>query len=324
MGTAHGGSSPLARGLLVRRGAQRVPRGIIPARAGFTIRFATGPGRDWDHPRSRGVYVTRSNIVNVTYGIIPARAGFTLAARARLLPRRDHPRSRGVYACALWRRSGVGGSSPLARGLLSTYRGIFERDRIIPARAGFTYKPSQLRCFDADHPRSRGVYANIAEDGATGDGSSPLARGLPVGGWCFLLTGRIIPARAGFTPTGSVRPGLKPDHPRSRGVYADFAWTGNEERGSSPLARGLPEGGVGHVCMVGIIPARAGFTTASPAAVSSTWDHPRSRGVYKIQSLPRSWRTGSSPLARGLPSCPKALKTPGGIIPARAGFTPGP
>ena len=72
-------------------------------------------------------------------------------------------------------------------------------------------------------------------------------------------------------------------------------------RGSSPLARGLLIEGPRGTRVVGIIPARAGFTRALPLP-------------------PRSLR-GSSPLARGLrPSgCGRAQL--GGIIPARAGFT---
>ena len=90
-----------------------------------------------------------------------------------------------------------------------------------------------------------------------------------------------------------------------------------------------------------IIPARAGFTARAPAAGSAPPDHPRSRGVYpSSRSSPtgspdhprsrgvyvhsqvkRSPRTGSSPLARGLPMQRKHLWIPRRIIPARAGFT---
>ena len=53
------GSSPLARGLQPPLGARYRGRGIIPARAGFTVGCSVGRGFGWDHPRSRGVY-TRS------------------------------------------------------------------------------------------------------------------------------------------------------------------------------------------------------------------------------------------------------------------------
>ena len=51
-------------------------------------------------------------------------------------------------------------------------------------------------------------------------------------------------------------------------------------------------------------------------------DHPRSRGVYLRRSSLMKKYTGSSPLARGLPPRPTAPGSSGGIIPARAGFTP--
>ena len=52
--------------------------------------------------------------------------------------------------------------------------------------------------------------------------------------------------------------------------------------GSSPLARGLLQdvARAGHTG--GIIPARAGFTTAPVQDVARAGDHPRSRGVYGI------------------------------------------
>ena len=73
----------------------------------------------------------------------------------------------------------VSGSSPLARGLLGDVGGDDEAGRIIPARAGFTAGGDDLEGLVADHPRSRGVYAVLADGAALAD--------------------RIIPARAGFT-----------------------------------------------------------------------------------------------------------------------------
>ena len=152
-------------------------------------------------------------------------------------------------------------------------------------------------------------------------GSSPLARGLhrlmPRTG----LRTRIIPARAGFTRApGPWRTGVG-DHPRSRGVYAGSVQCGASTRGSSPLARGLPNGTGIVAASVGIIPARAGFTHALVAGPLPGEDHPRSRGVYVSISAVSPSMFGSSPLARGLhiPPCPDDGGT--GIIPARAGFT---
>ena len=92
--------------------------------------------------------------------------------------------------------------------------------------------------------------------------------------------------------------------------------------GSSPLARGLPHHDLPIIRRLRIIPARAGFTGGGQFRREGLEDHPRSRGVYGRAA--RGWRgsAGSSPLARGLPGESPRHPTLGGIIPARAGFTP--
>ena len=152
------GSSPLARGLLERPNDPRPRRGIIPARAGFTVKTRSVARQLRDHPRSRGVYPTADELnkgihgssplarglpyslvlPGVWRGIIPARAGFT-------------------YRQYILRR-GVKGSSPLARGLRVPECFSPLRLRIIPARAGFTARPRRPAHITRDHPRSRGVY----------------------------------------------------------------------------------------------------------------------------------------------------------------------
>ena len=91
--------------------------------------------------------------------------------------------------------------------------------------------------------------------------------------------------------------------------------------GSSPLARGLPGHGPGARPLPGIIPARAGFTVIRRAGISTTSDHPRSRGVYAWTACGVGRGGGSSPLARGLPDPPVLAAEMCRIIPARAGFT---
>ena len=91
--------------------------------------------------------------------------------------------------------------------------------------------------------------------------------------------------------------------------------------GSSPLARGLQQGGHQVAGGGGIIPARAGFTS-TPATTSRSWrDHPRSRGVYLTTQGAGYLYRGSSPLARGLHLEDDEFWDAVGIIPARAGFT---
>ena len=172
------GSSPLARGLRERAGVVPEPVGIIPARAGFTGLGPSLCSSQSDHPRSRGVYPPPP---------LP------------VVPPWDHPRSRGVYDRAASRDGQPRGSSPLARGLRPERPSSVREPGIIPARAGFTPGVSSSARPARDHPRSRGVYNMGNGECLDGEGSSPLARGLPgllhVGGH----RAGIIPARAGFT-----------------------------------------------------------------------------------------------------------------------------
>jgi len=131
-------------------------------------------------------------------------------------------------------------------------------------------------------------------------GSSPLARGLLSQIGERASTHGIIPARAGFTPHPQLRAGARRDHPRSRGVYRFDSSPGRDDKGSSPLARGLLVISVTAIAESRIIPARAGFTADEAAAGPRVLGHPRSRGVYQTPENPRPNPPGSSPLARGL------------------------
>ena len=176
--TTSPGSSPLARGLLISLPDGIPLAGIIPARAGFTRYAPASPSGLQDHPRSRGVYQGFEIARFVDQGssplarglrgapvpgcpragIIPARAGFTVVIHGAGWCARDHPRSRGVYCGSTGRRSKPIGSSPLARGLPMASFTRELRDRIIPARAGFTSSTPRTGTESQDHPRSRGVY----------------------------------------------------------------------------------------------------------------------------------------------------------------------
>ena len=196
----------------------------------------------------------------------------------------------------------MSGSSPLARGLPPTASAYSARTGIIPARAGFTDSPRRLSASFEDHPRSRGVYPDRSRPLRAPRGSSPLARGLhaEAGRLCRCL--RIIPARAGFTPAMLTAPRRLADHPRSRGVYSESLLVNTGSRR--------------------IIPARAGFTHHDQRRAHRGADHPRSRGVYRDAEDREGEEIGSSPLARGLRGPLAVGRKVGGIIPARAGFTP--
>ena len=261
--------------------------------------------------------------VEQSHGIIPARAGFTPPTGRPSSGTTDHPRSRGVYNISDDYPAGEGGSSPLARGLLGgSWIGISPA-RIIPARAGFTASGRLRWRATGDHPRSRGVYTSRRPSSASRRGSSPLARGLPGSRRGRRCGSGIIPARAGFTPPRPRRAPPRGDHPRSRGVYIPRGEQYRRDVGSSPLARGLPHPAGHEGGLEGIIPARAGFTRRRRGWRPWPWDHPRSRGVYGQSPVHMTYDTGSSPLARGLLGGGAVVLGGAGIIPARAGFTPG-
>ena len=194
-------------------------------------------------------------------------------------------------------------------------------ERIIPARAGFTFRPGSRSCRDGDHPRSRGVYQPAWASPIPPRGSSPLARGLRHLGEGVGPGRGIIPARAGFTRSPRAASSARTDHPRSRGVYPISTSTPTSPSGSSPLARGLRRRHVFGQVVRRIIPARAGFTLSPMSRIICGKDHPRSRGVYRDGWSTRGRRRGSSPLARGLRVRSTSTTGASRIIPARAGFT---
>ena len=294
---------------------------IIPARAGFTPGRPgpLSPGRD--HPRSRGVYTATTPGREARRGSSPLARGLPVIHDHRGVDRRDHPRSRGVYTASMRIAARCVGSSPLARGLQRTMAEAIGLGGIIPARAGFTC-PSPRECRRRwDHPRSRGVYRYWRRRALRARGSSPLARGLPTRARSPHIDGRIIPARAGFTPLFLLSARPRRDHPRSRGVYSAASPTRRPRAGSSPLARGLREELAAEQGVARIIPARAGFTAFEASADGKGTDHPRSRGVYFPGASITCLMTGSSPLARGLPHVGPLGGHDRRIIPARAGFT---
>ena len=233
-------------------------------------------------------------------GSSPLARGLLRVVLPRGLPDVDHPRSRGVYLRAVGYLALSLGSSPLARGLRRDQDEHVRRPGIIPARAGFTRPDSSSgpRCWD--HPRSRGVYPMTPRAGGTLAGSSPLARGLHQHPPHGQAARGIIPARAGFTASASTCARTTRDHPRSRGVYGERFDLRPHNQGSSPLARGLRGYKTNKTDVLGIIPARAGFTGAPSSGRRTASDHPRSRGVYGAVPTPGVLVEGSSPLARGL------------------------
>ena len=237
---------------------------------------------------------------------------------------KDHPRSRGEYGARDFFVEVVRGSSPLSRGIPGDGTLPARRVGIIPALAGNTTPRPGNSSPGRDHPRSRGEYCCASLEKLPPTGSSPLSRGIrAVLAVCFEVAG-IIPALAGNTGPWRVRTGRPGDHPRSRGEYDGDRCPTAPCAGSSPLSRGIRSWTVFRPPCRGIIPALAGNTSRRSADVSSTTDHPRSRGEYRpIAVAARRW-AGSSPLSRGIRGVAPPCMRQRGIIPALAGNTQSP
>ena len=152
------GSSPLARGTRSGTELRILFPGLIPARAGNTSGIKTGNSELRAHPRSRGEHLASSSAstsapgssplargTHPSYeleftirGLIPARAGNTARYILAPLPIRAHPRSRGEHNRGTGSWWSIAGSSPLARGTLSTRVAPGVSLGLIPARAGNT------------------------------------------------------------------------------------------------------------------------------------------------------------------------------------------
>ena len=151
------------------------------------------------------------------------------------------------------------------------------------------------------HPRSRGENSDVAVNGQTVRGSSPLTRGKHDP---YVITGvrrGLIPAHAGKTANPAEWTSRQRAHPRSRGENLSLSWSRLSDRGSSPLTRGKP--------------------WTQMRAAHDTMAHPRSRG--ENHPAPRGPRAlvGSSPLTRGKLIWPTSGPLCYGLIPAHAGKT---
>ena len=170
--------------------------------------------------------------------IIPACAGNTHSVPSSMSKSRDHPRLRGEHHGQPVGHTAITGSSPLARGTHLVGHALHPSCGIIPACAGNTATDDDDVYVFGDHPRLRGEHGRgkVAIDSKRG--SSPLARGTPVGLLCVAVCLGIIPACAGNTKSDTFPLKLSKDHPRLRGEHSALIFSGVMIGGSSPLARG--------------------------------------------------------------------------------------
>ena len=172
------------------------------------------------------------------------------------------------------------GSSPHARGARGLHHQFLCLVGIIPACAGST-RPRGCRSASRwDHPRMRGEHllpqlqlVLVAESSSHARRAHGVLHRRP-------RDRGIIPACAGSTSTSSGRACRRRDHPRMRGEHGPRHIVQPLDLGSSPHARGAPQGAQGAQGDSGIIPACTGSTWQTPTRACTSRDHPRMRGEH--------------------------------------------
>ena len=213
------------------------------------------------------------------------------------------------------------GSSPHVRGARWGASSLAVGLGIIPACAGSTSAQTLLLSILRDHPRMCGEHAPCLRLWTCQWGSSPHVRGALVANPLTSGISGIIPACAGSTGVlfESVAPAR--DHPRMCGEHDCVPLDFPLDSGSSPHVRGAPDLLFQVIQCLGIIPACAGSTLATPSGRRTHGDHPRMCGEHMAVTGYQDAPWGSSPHVRGAPQSPTAFGNPHGIIPACAGST---
>ena len=161
-------------------------------------------------------------------------------------------------------------------------------ERLIPARAGNTAVQLENGLRLQAHPRSRGEHFTAGKAVFIAVGSSPLARGTRCRTRLGCAHARLIPARAGNTPSDSPRVPAYTAHPRSRGEHSVDILSRYAHFGSSPLARGTLTARRNTSPPKRLIPARAGNTARGTGSIWGLAAHPRSRGEHRTAPA-RCW-----------------------------------
>ena len=111
------------------------------------------------------------------------------------------------------------------------------------------------------------------------------------------------------------------DHPRSRGDNDNHDAILKPVEGSPPLTRGQPRVKTAVITGTRITPAHAGTTSEMTGGITTTENHPRSRGDNLLRDANKQMKTGSPPLTRGQPVELVGRLRIGRITPAHAGTT---
>ena len=198
--SAMNGSSPRWRGAPKVPGSLPKKWRIIPALAGSTWERVAESVVVPDHPRVGGEHSRRDSSLRLCFGSSPRWRGAPEGSRGRHLPVRiipalagstppvgvapqaekDHPRVGGEHRAFCSSIHDSDGSSPRWRGALPMTADITPESRIIPALAGSTHTPREIRISTEDHPRVGGEHRGSSFLCLVSRGSSPRWRGARV------------------------------------------------------------------------------------------------------------------------------------------------
>ena len=152
-------------------------------------------------------------------------------------------------------------------------------------------------------------------------GSSPRARGTPIGWGHSRAPPRFIPASAGNTKNCGAGSMPCAVHPRERGEHGHIREEGTHAPGSSPRARGTLQRRPIHPRRRRFIPGSAGNTRGVGHRGVSQPVHPRERGEHGRPAPQCGAAPGSSPRARGTLVLAVVVGELARFIPASAGNT---
>ena len=152
-------------------------------------------------------------------------------------------------------------------------------------------------------------------------GSSPCGRGKRRRAVPGAAGQRLIPARAGKTPSPRQCPATSSAHPRAGGENSRTRLAISRPPGSSPRVRGKHDEYAVLLGDLGLIPACAGKTTDHMMRGYCASAHPRACGENPAFTAMLAMLAGSSPRVRGKHPRNNDHREPRGLIPARAGKT---
>ena len=315
------GSSPRARGTRTAVAALHQHQRFIPASAENTCGFHPSPAEPPVHPQERGEHAPARHPQTLEDGSSP-RARGTLHDQSRDgYAQRFIPTSAGNTTYPGTTYGASSGSSPRARGTPRRCPPSCLATRFIPASAGNTSAVNACGGLMSVHPRERGEHVGVRCRPSSKAGSSPRARGTRGQRPAADALRQFIPASAGNTSAGSVGRSAGPVHPRERGEHIATLFDAGAGYGSSPRARGTPEGVARLALELRFIPASAGNTRNIAPSCCNTAVHPRERGEHRQRGRAGSGWHGSSPRARGTLPRRWHVAKQHRFIPASAGNT---